>query len=100
MNGKISERREALQKTKEQLTHGELSDTISHLEANLAVLQNDIASARALLPQEATQESYFNHASLDLLDAYTYRHSDKTEDALVAIQRAVSSYSKALQTSL
>lgn len=42
MNEKISDRRTTLQQTKEQLPVGVFSDKISHLQANLAILQNDI----------------------------------------------------------
>ncbi len=100
MNEKISDRRTTLQQTKEQLPVGVFSDKISHLQANLAILQNDIPWARALLPRDTSQESYFNHGSLELLEAYTYWKSDNNKEALLSAQSSLSDYNKALEMPL
>ncbi len=100
MNEKISSWRADLQTSKEQLPDSNFTRNISHLQANLATLQEDLSSARALLPIEKSRTSYYNHGSIDLLDAYDHRQQEKNKEALPFVQSALANYNKAQQLPL
>lgn len=95
LGAKINDRRTQLEQAQQTLPEGDFSSQVSHLQANLATLQNDLESARALLPSEQTQVNIYNRGTIDLLDASLHRQEKKNKEAFALSEQAISTFQKA-----